>query len=359
MDFAQARQYSGTVTAFLELTQFDTLALLCVMSDATSDVRWASARSGPVTSERTHHEPPYPRRPCPLAIALSAQAPAVLASTPAASPALYAETAAPSRFPAPSPPTPSMLLPPARSPPPPPRRPSKARSPSQAWPSASRSASPASVSTSPHPWCIQRLNLRGGASFFSYTPSTITTDNLNINGNIKFQNAATMVDWFPSTAASASAAAQPSTTTPASPPPSPSPTGQSFTVGGTTYYSEPYNAVTRPPPAPSLAPASSPSAATRSFRAPHRLRNCCPRRATSASRARSASSTSPRPPCNIPSPAPAARITPHPTPTATDGPIPQANITTEQNKLPERPLRPALLPHPLLRPQLQNPLRNL
>ena len=43
----------------------------------------------------------------------------------------------------------------------------------------------------------QRLNLRGGASFITYTPSTITTDNLNINGTIKFQNAATMVDWFP------------------------------------------------------------------------------------------------------------------------------------------------------------------
>ena len=47
------------------------------------------------------------------------------------------------------------------------------------------------------PLVQRRLNLRGGASFFSYTPSTITTDNLNINGQLKFRNAGIMVDYFP------------------------------------------------------------------------------------------------------------------------------------------------------------------
>jgi hypothetical protein len=41
------------------------------------------------------------------------------------------------------------------------------------------------------------INLRGGASFFSYTPPTITADNLNINGSLKFQNASVMADFFP------------------------------------------------------------------------------------------------------------------------------------------------------------------
>jgi hypothetical protein len=96
------------------------------------------------------------------------------------------------------------------------------------------------------PLVQQRLNLRGGASFFSYTPSTITTDNLNIDGSLKFQNAAVMVDYFPfhgrfrlsggatiynNTGLAATLSV---------------PTGQSFTVGGTNYYSEPYNAVTNP-----------------------------------------------------------------------------------------------------------------
>jgi len=96
------------------------------------------------------------------------------------------------------------------------------------------------------PLVQQRLNLRGGASFFSYSPSTITTDNLNINGALKFQNAAVMVDFFPfhgrfrlsggatiynNTGLTATLSV---------------PTGQSFSVGGTDYYSEPYNAVTNP-----------------------------------------------------------------------------------------------------------------
>jgi hypothetical protein len=86
----------------------------------------------------------------------------------------------------------------------------------------------------------QRLNLRGGASFFSYTPSTITTsDGYNVNGNLKLNNAAIMADFFPfrgwfrisggmtiynNTGMSANITL---------------PTGKSVTIGGTTYYSDP------------------------------------------------------------------------------------------------------------------------
>jgi len=96
------------------------------------------------------------------------------------------------------------------------------------------------------PLMQQRLNLRGGASFLSYSPSTITTDSYNINGNIKFQNAAAMVDWFPfhgSFRLSAGATIYNDTGLTAT---LSVPTGQSFTVGNTTYYSEPYNALTNP-----------------------------------------------------------------------------------------------------------------
>jgi hypothetical protein len=94
---------------------------------------------------------------------------------------------------------------------------------------------------------VQRsLNLRGGASFLSYTPSTITTDNLNIDGNIKFRNAGVMVDYFPfhgrfRLSGGATIYNNTGLTARLS-----VPTGQSFTVGGTDYYSEPYNAVTNP-----------------------------------------------------------------------------------------------------------------
>jgi hypothetical protein len=91
-----------------------------------------------------------------------------------------------------------------------------------------------------------RLNLRGGASFLSYTPGTITADNLNINGSIKFQNADAMVDYFPFHGRfriSAGATIYNNTGLTAS---LSVPTGQSFSVGGTDYYSEPYNAVTNP-----------------------------------------------------------------------------------------------------------------
>jgi hypothetical protein len=83
-----------------------------------------------------------------------------------------------------------------------------------------------------------RLNLRGGASFFSYN-TTITTDNININGSLKFQNAEVVADFFPfggwfrisgggtvynNTGLTASLAV---------------PGGQSFSLGNDTYYSSP------------------------------------------------------------------------------------------------------------------------
>lgn len=89
------------------------------------------------------------------------------------------------------------------------------------------------------PLVLGRLNLRGGASFFSYSPNTITTDNLNIDGSLKLQNAGVMVDYFPfhgrfrlsggatvynNTGLSASLSV---------------PAGQSFTVGDAKYYSDP------------------------------------------------------------------------------------------------------------------------
>jgi len=96
------------------------------------------------------------------------------------------------------------------------------------------------------PLVQRRLNLRSGASFISYTPSTFTVDNLNVNGSLKFQNAAIMVDFFPfhgrfrisggATVFNHTGLAATLSV----------PTGQSFSVGGTDYYSEPYNAVTNP-----------------------------------------------------------------------------------------------------------------
>jgi hypothetical protein len=87
------------------------------------------------------------------------------------------------------------------------------------------------------------INLRGGASFFSYSP-VITVDNININGTIKFQNAAAMVDIFPfhgrfrisggmtvynNTYLAANLSV---------------PGGTSFTLGNTKYYSDPNDPIT-------------------------------------------------------------------------------------------------------------------
>lgn len=42
-----------------------------------------------------------------------------------------------------------------------------------------------------------RLNLRGGASFFSYSLSETTSDGLDASGTLKLQNSGIMLDWFP------------------------------------------------------------------------------------------------------------------------------------------------------------------
>ena len=180
-------------------------------------------------------------------IALSAQAPAASAQAPATAPALYAENAAPSSF------SSSIatddLAAPATS--------------AQSASGTQSAAAPSRQSSLPFsglaigvkfgvagigfdvatPLVHQYLNLRGGASFLDYTPSTITTDNLNINGTIKFQNAAAMVDYFPfhgifrlsggatiynNTGLTAALSV---------------PVGQSFTVGGVDYYSQPSNPI--------------------------------------------------------------------------------------------------------------------
>jgi hypothetical protein len=82
------------------------------------------------------------------------------------------------------------------------------------------------------------LNLRSGASFFSYN-TNLTEDSINIDGSLKFQNASTMIDWFPfhgrfrisggvTTYNNTGLAASLNV-----------PAGQSFTLGDITYYSEP------------------------------------------------------------------------------------------------------------------------
>jgi len=165
-------------------------------------------------------------------IALSAQ-------TPAASPALYAETAAPVSF--------SSSI----------AHDALAESAATAQPAGATAPSKGSslpfsgiavgvkfglagigfdVAT---PLVPQWINLRGGASFFSYTPSTITVDNLNVNGNLKFQNAATMVDVFPfhgSFRLSAGATIYNNTGLTAT---LSVPNGQSISLGNGTYYSDP------------------------------------------------------------------------------------------------------------------------
>jgi hypothetical protein len=47
------------------------------------------------------------------------------------------------------------------------------------------------------PLVPSRLNLRGGATFFSYNLNETTSDNLVVNGNLKLQNSGIMLDWFP------------------------------------------------------------------------------------------------------------------------------------------------------------------
>ncbi|MGA1982560.1 MAG: hypothetical protein ABSG84_08800 [Acidobacteriaceae bacterium] len=86
------------------------------------------------------------------------------------------------------------------------------------------------------PLVPQRLNLRGGATFFSYNLSETTSDNLVVNGTLKLQNSGVMVDWFPfhgSFRLSGGATVYNNKGVTAS---INEPNGSSFTLGGTTYY---------------------------------------------------------------------------------------------------------------------------
>ena len=85
---------------------------------------------------------------------------------------------------------------------------------------------------------MQRLNLRGGASFFSYSPN-LTIDGANLSGTIKFQNAAVMLDVFPFNnrfRLSAGTTVYNNTSLNAT---LTYPSGTSFTLGSTTYTSDP------------------------------------------------------------------------------------------------------------------------
>ena len=175
---------------------------------------------------------------------------AISAQTPAAAPALYAENAAPASFSSSI--ASDEIAAPAAS--------------TQSSSGTQSAAAPSRQSSIPFsglaigvkfglagigfdvatPLIHQWINLRGGASFITYTPSTITVDNVNVNGTIKFQNSAAMVDVFPfhgSFRLSAGATIYNNTGLTAA---LNVPTGQSIDFGGTTYYSEPYNAVTNP-----------------------------------------------------------------------------------------------------------------
>jgi hypothetical protein len=81
------------------------------------------------------------------------------------------------------------------------------------------------------------INLRGGASFFRYNGATFTTNNIDVNGSLKFQNASAVVDVFPfhggfrlSGGLTAYNNTELSATLGV-------PAGQSFKLGNATYYS--------------------------------------------------------------------------------------------------------------------------
>jgi hypothetical protein len=85
------------------------------------------------------------------------------------------------------------------------------------------------------------LNLRGGATFFSYSPNITTNDNLDVTGTLKLQNSGVMLDYFPwhgSFRLSGGATVYNNTGINGS---ITVPGGKSFTLGSTTYYSNPSN----------------------------------------------------------------------------------------------------------------------
>jgi hypothetical protein len=91
------------------------------------------------------------------------------------------------------------------------------------------------------PLVKQWINLRSGASFLSYTPSTITTNGLNINGTLTLQNAATTVDFFPFHGRFRISAGMTTYNNNHLTAIMNVPAKQSFTLGSTTYYSDPTN----------------------------------------------------------------------------------------------------------------------
>jgi len=95
------------------------------------------------------------------------------------------------------------------------------------------------------PLVRRNLNLRGGASFFSYN-TTFTIDDLNIVGALKLQGASAMVDWFPFHGGfriSGGMTFKNQTAFNATLVPTP---GQTFTVNNADYYSQPYDPVLNP-----------------------------------------------------------------------------------------------------------------
>jgi len=88
------------------------------------------------------------------------------------------------------------------------------------------------------PLVPQRLNLRGGGAFFSYS-DTDTESGYVINGNLKFQSGNAMVDWFPfhgSFRLSGGMTLYNNTNVTAT---ATIPAGQSITLNSVKYYSDP------------------------------------------------------------------------------------------------------------------------
>jgi hypothetical protein len=95
------------------------------------------------------------------------------------------------------------------------------------------------------PLIRRHVNLRGGASFFSYS-TTIAVDDLNVVGSLKFQSAAAMVDLFPFGGGfriSGGMTFKNQTGLNATLVPTP---GQTFTVDNVDYYSQPYDKTLNP-----------------------------------------------------------------------------------------------------------------
>jgi hypothetical protein len=95
------------------------------------------------------------------------------------------------------------------------------------------------------PLVRRRLNLRGGADFFSYN-TTFTIDSLSVVGALKLQHGEAMVDWFPFRGAfriSGGMAFSNQTAFNATLVPTP---GQTFTVNNVDYYSQPASPTLNP-----------------------------------------------------------------------------------------------------------------